>query len=351
MVFSSPEFIFGFMPIVFAVTCLIRRFGVRPTLAWLSTASLFFYGVWRPEYLLLIAISILANWWIAKWIRQSKDVRLPLTIGVLLNLGTIGYFKYADFAIANLNWLTRSEVPELGLLLPLGISFFTFQQIAFLVDTAKRRADKTGLLEYVFFVSFFPQLIAGPIVHHRHILPKIRQQRAFRFDAESVLTGIYVFVIGFAKKVIVADSLALAASAIFDAVDTGHAISAHDAVLGTLSYSFQIYFDFSGYTDMAIGLGLMFGLQLPKNFDSPYKATGIIDFWRRWHMTLSEFLKDYVYIPLGGNRLGATRRYANLLMTMLIGGLWHGASWTFVLWGGLHGLLLIVNHSLRSTLP
>lgn len=321
-------------------------------LLWLTMSSLFFYGFWRADYLLIIVVSILANWLIGRWILACGEKnKVPLFIGVVLNLLAIGYYKYFDFFSSSINSALGSELPELGLLLPLGISFFTFQQIAYLADTAKGVVGKTNILEYAFFVSFFPQLIAGPIVHHRHILPTIREGNAFGFESEDVLKGLHAFAIGFAKKVVVADTLAVAASSIFDAADAGKSLSAQDAILGTLSYTFQIYFDFSGYTDMAIGLGLMFGIKLPKNFDSPYKATSIIDFWRRWHITLSEFLREYLYIPLGGNRFGLPRRYFNLMSTMFIGGLWHGASWTFVAWGVAHGLLLMVNHSIRKVIP
>lgn len=354
MIFSSAGFILAFLPLVLLGAVLLRRIrgGTTALLVWLTMASLFFYGFWRAEYLVLICVSILVNWAFGIWIRKCAETsRVPLFIGIVFNLLLIGFFKYFDFLIGNVNAFTGAGFSSWEIILPLGISFFTFQQIAYLVDTSKGLTGSTGLLEYSFFVSFFPQLIAGPIVHHRHILPSVRVGRAFAIDAEGVLKGLHAFSIGFAKKVIIADSLAIAASGIFDSADAGHAISTHDAILGTLSYTFQIYFDFSGYTDMAIGLGLMFGIQLPKNFDSPYKATSIIDFWRRWHITLSEFLRDYVYIPLGGNRKGLRRRHFNLLSTMLIGGMWHGASWPFVCWGALHGVFLVINHGLRRIIP
>ena len=354
MIFSSPGFIFAFLPLVFLVAVLLRRIrsGTTSILIWLTMSSLFFYAFWRYEYLLLIAVSILGNWLISLWIRRTASTsRVPVFVGIVLNLLAIGFFKYFDFFISNTNALLGSEYSEWGILLPLGISFFTFQQIAFLVDTHRGLAGPTKFLEYSFFVSFFPQLIAGPIVHHRHILPGIRDGSSLQINAEQTLKGLHAFAIGLAKKVILADSLAVAASQIFDAADAGHQISTYHAAIGTLSYTFQIYFDFSGYTDMAIGLGYMFGIELPKNFDSPYKSRSIIEFWRRWHMTLSEFLRDYIYIPLGGNRKGARRRYFNLLGTMLIGGLWHGASWPFVFWGALHGMFLVVNHGISKVLP
>lgn len=354
MVFSSAIFIFAFAPIVLIVAALLRRFrgGHAAVLAWLTFASFFFYGYWRPDYLVIICVSVIANWFLGEWIRGAGESnRIPLYLGVLLNLLGIGYYKYLDFLILNANTFVGTEWALQGIVLPLGISFFTFQQIAYLVDTSRGLTSRTSLLEYAFFVSFFPQLIAGPIVHHRHILPRVREANGFQVDAEGMLRGLHAFSIGFAKKIVIADTLAIAASSVFNAADAGELVTRHDAILGTLSYTFQIYFDFSGYSDMAVGLGLMFGFQLPQNFNSPYRATGIIEFWRRWHITLSEFLRDYVYIPLGGNRLGETRRYLNLLATMLIGGLWHGASWTFVLWGGLHGIMLAANHLVRASLP
>jgi D-alanyl-lipoteichoic acid acyltransferase DltB (MBOAT superfamily) len=269
-------------------------------------------------------------------------------MGIAGNLVGLGYYKYFDFLVSNINTAMGSNLLEMDLILPLGISFFTFQQIAYLVDTSRNLTDKTNILEYAFFVSFFPQLIAGPIVHHRHILPAIHRGESFNFSAEQSLAGLHAFAIGFFKKVVIADSLVLASSAVFDAADAGQSLSSHDAILGTLSFTFYIYFDFSAYTDMAIGLALMFGVRLPKNFDSPLKATGFIDFWQRWHITLSEFLRDYVYIPLGGSRKGMALRYFNLLSTMLIGGLWHGATWMFVFWGGVHGVLLVANRGVRA---
>ncbi|MDG2423969.1 MAG: MBOAT family O-acyltransferase [Phycisphaerales bacterium] len=354
MIFSSPEFIFAFVPVVFLVAFLVRKLvsNTAVILVWLTLSSLFFYGFWKADYLPIIVVSILANWLIGKWILATRDRgKVPLFIGIVLNLLAIGYYKYFDFFISNVNSLTGGETSELGLLLPLGISFFTFQQIAYLVDTYKGEVGRTGILEYAFFVSFFPQLIAGPIVHHRHILPSVRKGDAFGFKSEEILKGLHAFSIGFVKKVVFADIFAVAASAVFDAADAGQSINTHDALLGAVSYTFQIYFDFSGYTDMAIGLGYMFGVKLPKNFDSPYKSFGIIEFWRRWHITLSEFLRDYLYVPLGGNRRGLPRRYFNLLSTMFLGGLWHGASWTFVVWGVAHGLLLMLNHSIRKFIP
>ena len=276
--------------------------------------------------------------------RGSRARFALLTAGVGANLAAIGIFKYADFVGRSASALLGSEWIALTLTLPLGISFFTFQQIAFLVDAHREKASSRNLTEYALFVSFFPQLIAGPIVHHSEMLPQFRALRRVGIEAENLAVGVTIFVLGLFKKVMLADRLSAFASPTFAAAEAGIAPFFADAWLSALAFSLQLYFDFSGYSDMAIGLGRMFGIKLPLNFDSPYKAASIVEFWRRWHMTLSRFLRDYLYIPLGGNRRGTTVRHVNLMITMLLGGLWHGAGWTFVLWGGLHGAMLVVNH-------
>ncbi|MEM1184278.1 MAG: MBOAT family O-acyltransferase [Planctomycetota bacterium] len=349
MLFSSFQFIFVFLPIVWALYALSRRAGsARIAFAVLTVGSLVFYGYQDWRYLGLLIPSIGANYAlghvIAARVRAGGSARWVLALGVVLNLALIGVFKYADFVLGSLASIGGPAIGPLGIVLPLGISFFTFQQIAYLVDCSRDGASEQGVVPYAFFVSFFPQLIAGPIVHHKQVLPQLRDQleggRGGVLPAD-VVTGLTWFSFGLFKKVVLADTLSPWVAQAFDGEG---AISVSGAWAGTLAYTLQIYFDFSGYSDMAIGLGLLFGLRLPLNFDSPYKATSVVDFWRRWHMTLSAFLRDYVYIPLGGNRLGPARRYVNLMATMLIGGLWHGASWTFVAWGGLHGLGLCIAH-------
>jgi D-alanyl-lipoteichoic acid acyltransferase DltB (MBOAT superfamily) len=260
----------------------------------------------------------------------------------------LGYFKYTDFFIINLSTAAGLDWVPLQIVLPLAISFFTFQQIAFLVDASRGEAREYDLLRYFLFVTFFPQLIAGPIVHHKEMMPQFAGSRLGRFCSESMAVGVTIFAIGLFKKVILADTVALYATPVFDAAEAGRPVGFFAAWQGVLAYTAQIYFDFSGYCDMAIGLARMFGIRLPLNFDSPYKAASIIDFWRRWHMTLSRFLRDYLYFPLGGGRRGPARRHVNLMIVMLLGGLWHGAGWTFVVWGGLHGFYLLVNHLWRS---
>ncbi len=263
----------------------------------------------------------------------------------------LGYFKYANFFVDNLNALVGSSLTLETIILPLAISFFTFQQITYLVDAYRGETREYHFLHYALFVTFFPQLIAGPIVHHREMLPQFARDTLYRLKAEHLAVGITIFTVGLFKKVVLADGIAIYATPVFEAAEAGVVLTLFEAWGGALAYSLQLYFDFSGYSDMAIGLARMFGIRLPLNFNSPYKASSIIDFWRRWHITLSRFLRDYLYIPLGGGRKGEARRITNLMITMLLGGLWHGAGWTFVLWGGLHGVYLVINHGWRRLFP
>lgn len=349
MLFNSHVFIFIFLPLTLLIYYKIGGIGRhRVAISWLVAASLFFYGWWNPSYLLLILISILFNYAVGVSLargEQQNNSKILLALGVIGNLGLLGYYKYANFFVDNINILFASDFHLATILLPLAISFFTFQQIAYLVDAYRGETHEYDFLQYCLFVTFFPQLIAGPIVHHKEMLPQFGKEETYRFNYDNLSIGLTIFIIGLTKKVIIADSFAIYATPVFDASAVGTQISFLEAWGGALSYTFQLYFDFSGYSDMAIGLARMFGIRLPLNFHSPYKAVNIIDFWRRWHITLSRFLKDYIYIPLGGNRRGNTRRYINLFLTMLLGGLWHGAGWTFVIWGMLHGVYLIINHA------
>ena len=265
-----------------------------------------------------------------------------LTFGIVSNIALLGYFKYMDFFIENINLASGSEVPLLRLALPLAISFFTFQQIAYLVDSYRQETKEYDFLNYSLFVTFFPQLIAGPIVHHSEMMPQFAKTKNKVKNYRNIAMGLFIFSIGLFKKVVIADTFATWATAGFDTATT---LNLFEAWATSLSYTFQLYFDFSGYTDMAIGAALLFNIKLPINFNSPYKATTIQDFWRRWHITLSRFLKDYVYIPLGGNRKGEFRTYTNLMATFILGGIWHGAGWTFMFWGLLHGMALVVNRA------
>ena len=350
MLFNSFEFIFLFFPIALIGFHLLRR--SRLALYWLTLTSLFFYGYWEPRYLILLLASVLVNYGFGKWITKLPEKSAPsrrvTAFGVVFNLALLGYFKYANFFVDETAALLGAAWSIEQILLPLVISFFTFQQIAYLIDTYQRKVDAHLFIEYITFVTFFPQLIAGPIVHHQTVLWQFRTVSAMSERARNLAVGVSIFALGLFKKAIIADELARYANAVFDLSLSGGAPSLAEAWGGALAYTFQLYFDFSGYSDMALALGCMFGIALPVNFASPYKAFSIIDFWRRWHITLSNFLRDYLYIPLGGNRFGQFARYRNLMTTMLLGGLWHGAGWNFVLWGGLHGIYLVINHLWRS---
>lgn len=322
---------------------------------FLVLASLFYYGWWNPVYLLVIVGSMLANYLIGLNIIRLRNsaptmTKWLLAVGISANLAVLGYFKYAGFIVDNLTALFQSDIDPIHVVLPLAISFFTFQQIAFLVDASRGQCDDYNFIHYCLFVTFFPQLIAGPIVHHGEMMPQFaRLDRSNR--ANDFYVGISFFVFGLAKKVLIADNIAQWATPVFGAADAGQSIDSAQAWMGAIAYSLQLYFDFSGYADMAIGCARLFGIRLPLNFNSPYQAASIIEFWRRWHMTLSRFLRDYLYIPLGGNRKGTLHRHRNLMITMLLGGLWHGAGWNFVIWGGLHGSYLVINHLFRAHCP
>ncbi len=355
MLFNSYEFLFLFLPVVAAGYAVMSRWGQgRGVVAWLVLASLVFYGWWNPVYLLLLGASMVVNYGLGRAIAGRRRAgrhgaaRALLIVGIAANLGALGWFKYAGLLVQTANAVAGAGWSLGDIVLPLAISFFTFQQIAYLAD-AWANADDGGYgpLQYALFVSFFPQLIAGPIVHHREMMPQFARA-AGRLTAANVSVGLTVLAIGLFKKAVLADGIAPYASSAFAAAEQGARPDLLAAWGGALAYTFQIYFDFSGYSDMAIGAALIFGITLPLNFNSPYKATSIIEFWRRWHMTLSRFLRDYLYIPLGGNRRGSGWRYGNLMITMLLGGLWHGAGWTFLVWGGLHGLYLTAAHLTRT---
>ena len=344
MLFSSLPFLFGFLPLtILAVYGAMRWRGPRLAGAVLLCASLIFYSWQTPVYFFLIAGSIIFNFFLGRNIAKARSKRL-LGAGVIFNLGLLGWFKYIGLFSSTIADLTRADVTISGVILPLAISFFTFQQIAYLADCHKHGGRNYSFLDYALFVAFFPQLIAGPIVHHKDLAPQFTGSRFAKFLPEDVMAGVFLFAIGLVKKVLIADGLAPLADGVFDAAATGTIIMTVEAWIGISAYSFQIYFDFSGYSDMALGLALLFGVRLPMNFNSPYKARSIVEFWRRWHITLSTFLRDYLYFPLGGNRAGGLIRYRNLFIVMLLGGLWHGAAWTFVAWGALHGFYLCINH-------
>src|SRR6195952_1546811 len=344
MLFNSYPFIFVFLPIALAGYFWLGRSSNLAPVVWLALASLAFYSVSNWQFVGLLLASVAFNYFIG-WVLITKPVGSTtrfavLTVGGAGHLLGRGTFKYAGVFAVNLNVLFSTGI-AINILLPVGISFYTFTQIAFLVDAYRGNVARYGLPHYALFVTYFPHLIAGPILHHKDMIPQFESERTKRPDPHLILCGLIIFAIGLFKKTCLADGIQPLVAPAFGA----NYPSFDQAWIGALAYTFQLYFDFSGYSDMAIGISLMFGIFLPLNFNSPYKAASIIDFWRRWHMTLSQFLRDYLYIPLGGNRHGRTLRYVNLMITMLLGGLWHGAAWTFVVWGVLHGAYLCVNHA------
>jgi D-alanyl-lipoteichoic acid acyltransferase DltB (MBOAT superfamily) len=359
MLFHTTAFILGFLPVCLAGFFTLGRFcGAAWGLRWLIVCSLFFYGWWNPEHLPLLIGSVVLNHLIAWKLRHTDRIRGWMAAGVGLNLAALGWFKYADFLLH----IAAPDAPALHITLPLAISFFTFQQIMFLVDTGRdavRRRAQPGddggsnppLLTYGAFVTFFPHLIAGPIVRPSEIIPQLAAADLARPRMDNLADGLLIFLLGLGKKLVLADMFGGFADVGFNAVARGASLTFFEAWYATLSYALQIYFDFSGYSDMAIGLARMLNIRFPLNFDSPYQATNIADFWRRWHITLGGFLRDYLYIPLGGNRAGPLRQTGNLLATMLLCGLWHGAAWNFVIWGGLQGVLIVIHKQYRRMFP
>ncbi|MDD2915789.1 MAG: MBOAT family protein [Gallionella sp.] len=354
MLFNSYGFIFLYLPAALLGFFWLARISHAFAAGWLALASLFFYGYWNPAYVGLLLGSIVCNYAFGLWIAKAgvrhdaTRKKQLLVVAIAANLLLLGYYKYANFFVGSINGIAGTQWSLGEIMLPLGISFFTFTQIAYLVDTYQGKVKEYNFVHYLLFVTYFPHLIAGPVLHHREMMPQFALASTYRFNYENLSVGLTIFFIGLFKKVILADGLAVYVGPVFAAPAAGVELTFIDAWGGALCYTLQLYFDFSGYSDMAIGLSRMFGVTLPLNFHSPYKSANIIEFWRRWHMTLSRFLRDYLYIPLGGNRYGTPRRYLNLMATMLLGGLWHGAGWTFVIWGGLHGLYLVVNHGWHS---
>lgn len=353
MLFNSLPF-FGFLMLTLASLGLAQRLRCarEQRILLLGLASLAFYANWDLRLAGLLSGSIATNYLLGRLVLGGRG-RLVLGLGIAFNLLLIGVFKYADFTIDGLNAVLGTGLPPAEVALPLGISFYTFEQIAYLVTLRQggAAARRGGAGEYLLFVTFFPHLIAGPIIQPQAFFRQTVAKGAIGIALPSLAAGFALFVVGLGKKVLIADNLAPHVGAVFEQAAALHAVSFTDAWCGALLYTFQIYFDFSGYSDMAVGLALMFGIVLPFNFDSPYRADSIVDFWRRWHMSLSRFLRDYLYIPLGGNRLGFARQLVNIMIVMLIGGLWHGAGWTFVAWGAGHGLLIVADHLWRRLVP
>ena len=351
MLFNSYEFIFAFLPITFFIYFYLNSKSQEISRIFLVLSSLFFYSWWNINYLNLLLASMIFNYSMGRVLTNysSQIYHIPkktiLTIGIVGNALLLIYYKYMDFFIININGAFGSNIELMHLALPLAISFFTFQQIAYLVDSYRGETKEYNFLNYALFVSFFPELIAGPIVHHKEMMTQFMKSENSSINMSNVFGGMFIFAIGLFKKVVIADTFAIWATQGFD-----HSTILYfsEAWIASLSYSFQIYFDFSGYADMAIGAALLFNIKLPINFDSPYKATSVQDYWRRWHITFGRFLRNYIYIPLGGNRQGVNRTYINLMITLLFAGFWHGAGWGFVLWGFLHGVALIINHKWKQ---
>ncbi len=344
MLFNSPEFIFLFLPCAVILHFVLARIGLLAAAIGTTLSSLIFYAWWNPAFLPLPILSIAFNYLIAGRIASQKGAgaRVSLIFGIIANLLVLGYFKYADFLLSMVDGHTPAP-PNV----PLALSFTTFVQIAFLVEIYRRR--RVASLElYAMFVSFFPHLIAGPIVRWNELGPQIGDGARYRIDWNNVALGLTIFTFGLAKKMLIADELAVHVASVFDAAARAEWVTAPAAWGAALAYSAQLYFDFSGYSEMAVGLGLLFNLRLPINFAAPLRAQSPIDLWRRWHISLSRFLRDFVYLPLGGSKRGMWRQSINLFVTMTLGGLWHGAGWTFVIWGAFHGTLLAANHAWRS---
>lgn len=349
MLFNSYIFIFLFLPV-----CLMLYFACnnkgwyKAGLSVLIIMSFWFYAYNHVQYLALLVFSIVCNWCISRILlnRENGVRKFILLVGIGINVLLIFYFKYMNFFIFNVNRLFHSSIQAEQILLPLGISFYTFQQISYLVDSYRGETKDYCFLEYAAFVSFFPQLVAGPIVLHDEIIPQFRMQDKKRFCHEHLAKGLYIFSVGLFKKVILADTFG-------NAVTWGYSnwgvLSSMELIIVMVSYTFQIYFDFSGYSEMAIGIASMFQIDLPLNFDSPYQACSIIEFWNRWHLTLTRFLRKYIYFPLGGSRRGKIRTYINIMVVFLVSGIWHGASWTFILWGLVHGLANVLNRIFQKT--
>lgn len=352
MVFSSIPFICLFFPVFFLGFCLISKFKNRFfLLLWILLSSLYFYGYYDSRYVCLLLASILVNYIVASLIlsKKIKAKKVLVMFGVAFNIALIGYFKYKNFFLENTNALFGTDFKIEKLIVPLGISFFSFQQISYIVDTYRKSTSRIGILDYACFVSFFPQILSGPISRFSQLAPQFKCFEGISYKNISV--GFIIFAVGLVKKVVFADYCGEIANPIFNAsLDNDLVLTCSESWEAAIGYTLQLYFDFSGYCDMAVGCAKMIGITLPINFNSPYKSLSITEFWRRWHMTLSFFLRDYLYISFGGNRCGYIRKMINLLLTMTLGGLWHGASWTFVAWGTMHGCMLIINNLFKDLL-
>lgn len=348
MLFNSWIFIFAFLPLSVIAYYLSQKLNVKLANMSLLIFSLAFYALWSVHHLFLLALSIIINYLLGQLIvRSCANKRTSLNVLILalvINLCGLCYYKYTNFFLENIGAASQNPINQLKIILPLGISFYTFTQIGFLVDAYRGKVLSFNFLHYCLFVTYFPHLIAGPILHHKKMIDQFSVRKTQVLRIENVGIGLTYLVIGLSKKVLIADSFAKYSDPVFLSVSQGNSPTLFVAWLGALAFTFQIYFDFSAYSDMAIGMSRILGIYIPINFNSPYKAKNISEFWRRWHISLSSFLRDYLYIPLGGNRKGKYKSYLNLFIVMLLGGLWHGASWTFVVWGSLHGIFLMIHH-------
>ncbi len=349
MLFNSYIFILVFLPITLIGYFILNHFHkYNLSQLFLLGMSLWFYAYFNINYLFIIILSILINYliyYLMKKIKNNWYRKLLLFLGIIINIGVLFYYKYMDFFISNVNFIFHKDYPLLHIILPLGISFFTFQQLSFVIDSYKKEIPDYSLLHYASFVTFFPQLIAGPIVTHDELIPQFLNKKLKKINWDNLSRGIYAFALGLSKKVLIADTFGIVVNYGYSNFES---LNSTSAILVMLSYTIQIYFDFSGYSDMALGIGKMFNIDLPQNFNSPYKALTINDFWSRWHMTLTRFFTKYIYIPLGGNRKGKFKTYRNILIVFLVSGIWHGANWTFIIWGLLHGIFSVITRLFKN---
>ena len=346
MLFNSYVFLLLFLPLTILGYYVLHYFNLHKlSLIYLCIMSFIFYGYNNEHYVWILGTSIIGNWIISNFMKKIFYKRFLLVGGILFNISFIFYFKYFNFFLSNMNYLVKTSFELRNIVLPLGISFFTFQQVSYLIDTYRGETDNYTFIEYATFVAFFPQLVAGPIVLHREIIPQFQMEKKYRFSHNNFANGLYDFAIGLFKKVLIADTFGLAVTWGWNNIE---AMTSAEIAIVMISYTFQIYFDFSGYSDMAIGLGKMLNIDLPLNFDSPYKATSILEFWNRWHLTLNRFLRNYLYFPLGGSRKGKINTHFNVLLVFLVSGIWHGANWTFILWGIVHGCANVLNRIFRE---
>lgn len=348
MQFNSFEFILFFLPLTVVGYFLLSWIHEKAGKIFLIGLSVWFYGAFGWDVLLLLAVSLVVNFMIGWLIRKRRVAKLLTAVGVIVNIGVLFYFKYFNFAISIIDDYFHGKIPFQNILLPVGISFYTFQQIAYLVDTYRGECDNNTILDYLFYILFYPKLLMGPLVSQKDLIPQLHDPSRIRFHADNLVTGLQMFGFGLFKKVILADTFARAAG--WTGGDSGY-FSTGDLILMVLAYTFQMYFDFSGYSDMAIGVAKMLNIDLPINFDSPYKSCSMQEFWKRWHVSLTKFLTNYVYIPLGGNRKGKVRTYINILIVFLVSGIWHGASFTFILWGLLNGLFVVFDRLTEKVRP